>query len=127
MARPKHPEIESGAVDTEMREDGPAEFDAMVRGMAAQLPTEADLTGAELSEIRLRSEITDRAQREAQEARDVATHKAQLAQFAQEALTARIGAIVTAKGVDPAYQYRIDVGRGVVAAVPRQGGLAAVR
>lgn len=114
------PEIEAGAVETEQHEDPrPVPSLAVVEPdpMPAALQTQADLTGAETSEIRARGEIVDKAQRAAQEAQAEATHLAQMHQFAQEALTARISGLIQSRSLDPNFQYRVDLGRGVIVAV----------
>ena len=82
-------------------------------------PTFAELTGPEVAEIRARNAAADRARDEAQKAQEDAGHKALMAQFAQESLTEAIRRLIVSRGLDSAYQYRVDIETGRIVAARR--------
>jgi hypothetical protein len=118
VARPKAPEIESGAVEDGMREETlQPVLEEPTQILPVARPTGAELTGAELAEIKVRSDTVDKAAKIAAEAREEAVHAARMHQFGQEALTALITNLIRAKDLDMTLQYRVDLDRGAIVAV----------
>jgi hypothetical protein len=111
--------IESGAVETGQvtGDSAPTPINGAAAAPAPEpepqpLPNEADLTGPEMAEIKVREAAVDRANREATDAQSDARQKALMAQYAQEALTGGITNLIRGKGLDPTYRYQIDLERG---------------
>ena len=116
------PEIESGEVETEQRQDAPvpsdAQHEAVVQFPASVLPAEAELTGPEVAEIRARNDTVDKAAKAVETLREEWVQASRMAQYGQEALTALIRELIKAKGLDPDLRYRVDIERGRI--VPMQ-------
>lgn len=102
--------IESDAVETEMRDDSPP---------PEPKANQAELTGPQMAQIRVRNEATDKANKLAQEAQMAAQQAVLLAQYAQEALTAYVGQLIGVHDLDQGFQYQVDLNRGRLVAVAR--------
>jgi hypothetical protein len=121
--------VEAGAVETEQRTEKPVQSDAehdvvqfpTADPNAGRSPTEADLTGPEVAEIRARSESVDKASKAVNDAREAWVQASRLAQYGQEALTVLIRERIIAKGLDGTLRYRVDMDRGKIVPVGPNG------
>jgi hypothetical protein len=115
--KPAPAPVEAGQVETEQREESPVTSDAehgIVQLPVADVrpPTEAELSGPEVAEIRARNDAVDKAGKAVEAARDEWLQATRLAQYGQEALTGLIRNLIQQRGLDPGLRYRVDIDRG---------------
>lgn len=116
--QPEPAPVEAGEVATEQRDESIVPFPTQPeQGAAPAAPTEADLSGPEVSDIRARGEAVDKAQKAVNDAREEWVQRSRLAQYGQEALTIVIRDLIIAKGLDGTLQYRVDLDRGKIVPV----------
>ena len=118
--QPEPAPVEAGEVATEQRVEEPV-ADVVVPFPAASAPTEAELSGPEVAEIRARNDSVDKAAKAVDVARDDWVQASRLAQYGQEALTVLVRNLIVQKGLEPTLRYRIDIDRGRIVPVGPNG------
>lgn len=105
--------VDQGVVEqtTEVTPADPAEV------AEVQQPTSAELLGSEVASIRERNDATDKAEAAMKAAYEAAGQAQLMHQYAQEALTAACTRLITTKGLDPRFQYRVDLSKGAIIAI----------
>ena len=104
------PPIESGAVETEITTVIIPSVDLSPTNGKGQ-KHEAELSGPELAEIKLRNDIVDKAIEEAKKAQDEAQFRTRVAQLLQNELSQSIRSLIVKNELADDFTYRVDIDR----------------